>query len=482
MKLKINYIIIFLLIARIGFSYEYGKKEIGNNNINDPDFLKFKGNEMMIITVPEYLSELHEFIRYKESKAMNVEVDTIAALHGIEAIQNVLLQKYNTDGLHFIILVGDIEDIPSPDFRGAPSDPTYALLEGDDLIGDALISRISVKNNTELKNIMNKIILYEKGDFVNKDWISKAIVVGCSDFDGVNHTSGIVSVMRDQSDYFSSVEQILETDTNPHEVLMESLESEGANMIVYNSHGGPDGFYSIEFRNHNIPLLETFGESFSFIHGAACSTGTFQLEEGDCFAEAILKTGTFENPAGAIAMCGFNRSTDPGPAMMAQRIAFKDLYFRDEILTIGELFYYSNLMAMEEFSEYIAELFYKHWHLFGDCSAPLWKSPPQNVSSHIYPFNSEDNSEILFNIYPNPFLNITNIQFELSATVEPSVLIYDINGNLIKTLCQGRKIEPGSHNLIWDARNNNGALVCQGKYFIRFENDNNVQTKKVVYL
>lgn len=469
------------MIAKMGFSQGDREAVIDNNQNNDPDFQRFKGKEMMIVTVPKYFHELVDFIEYKESKGMNVKIDTVSALMGVDTIQSVLLQKYNNDGLHFIILVGDIEDIPSPDFHGVPSDPTYVLLDGDDLIGDALISRISVKNTDELKNIMNKIIHYEKGEFLNWDWIKKAIVVGTWHFDGVNHTSGIVDVMRSQSGIFDSVEQILETDENPHAVLMESLETEGANMIVYNSHGGPDGFYSIEFRNHNIPLLETFGESFSFIHGAACSTGTFQSIEGDCFAEAILKTGTFENPAGPVAMLGFNKSTNPGPAMLAQRIAFKNLYFNEEITNIGELCYFSNLLAMEEFNEYLSELFYKHWHLFGDCSAPIWKTPPQSLSSFNDPFRGKNKSDILFHNYPNPFRNITNIHFELSVPTELFITIYDIKGNLIRTLSEGKSMEPGTYNLKWDARNNSGVRVNPGQYLIRFEYNNFVQTSKVLF-
>ena len=249
-----------------------------------------------------------------------------------------------------------------------------APVRGNYYIGDALVSRISVKSTLELKNIINKLIFYEKGNFINTEWISKAIVVGTHEFNGINHTSGIVNAMREQSGYFNKVIQILETDNNPHTTLMEAIENEGANMIVYNSHGSPDGFGSIVLNNSHISTLNTFGNSFPFIHGAGCSTGSFQWSEGDCFAEVILKTGTIEKPSGPVAMLAFSRSANPGPAMMAQRKAFKELFFIKEINTIGELCYFSNLYAMSQFDDYEAEKFYKHWHIFGDCSAPIWKS------------------------------------------------------------------------------------------------------------
>jgi hypothetical protein len=343
----------------------------------DIDYDRFKGNEMIIITVDKYLSALQPFVQYKTSLGMRVEIDTAAAPLGVAAIRETLQRKYANGGVQFIILVGDIEDVPSPYFQDAPSDPSYALLEGDDLVGDALISRLSVKNTAELGNIVNKLLVYEKGEFPDREWIGKAIVVGTSEFDGVNHTSGIAGVMRSQPDFFDQVIQVLQTDRDPHRDVMNAIENDGGNMIVYNSHGSEEGFHSIEFTTRDIPELKTFGRSFPFIHGAACSTGSFQWAAGDCFAEAILKTGTIDQPAGAIGMLAFSRGTDSGPAMMAQRIAFKELYYDAKIVTIGELCYFSNLRVMSEFDRSSTEPFYKHWHLFGDCSARIWKHQNQ---------------------------------------------------------------------------------------------------------
>jgi hypothetical protein len=339
----------------------------------DIDYDRFKGNEMIIITVDKYLSALQPFVQYKTSLGMRVEIDSVSAPLGVAAIRDKLQRKYAGGGVQFIILVGDIEDVPSPYFQDAPSDPSYALLEGEDLIGDALISRLSVKNTVELGNIINKLLVYEKGEFADREWITKAIVVGTSEFNGVDHTSGIAAVMGSQSAFFDRVTRILQTDPDPHGDLMDAVENDGANMIVYNSHGSEDGFHSIEFTTRNIPQLKKFGNSFPFIHGAACSTGSFQWAAGDCFAEAILKTGTIGQPAGAIGMLAFSRGTDSGPAMAAQRIAFKELYFDERIVFIGELCYFSNLRVMSEIDRSSAEPLYKHWHLFGDCSARIWK-------------------------------------------------------------------------------------------------------------
>lgn len=340
------------------------------------DFTKFKGTKMLIVTVPKFENELNEFIQYKESLGFEVELDLSSALIGANEIKEKIYQKYMHEGLNFVILVGDIEYVPSLMFEGQPSDPSYVLLEGDDLINEALLSRISVKETYELKNIINKLLFYQKGLFQNKAWISKAIVAGTHEFDGINHTMGIAQEMRERSDYFDCIVEIHENDADPSGVLINSIETIGANLIVMNSHGSYEGFYSIRFKNDDIRNLNGYGGSFPYIHGAACSTGEFQNSAGDCFAEVVMKTGTYENPEGAIGMSGFSCSTDPDPAMALQRVAFKELYFEEEIVTLGELLSFACIRVQGQFSDIQYERLYKHWHLFGDCSMPLWKKAP----------------------------------------------------------------------------------------------------------
>ncbi len=144
------------------------------------------GNKMLIITTPKYAKVLDEYIAWKIKRGLDVELDIQSAEKGAEAIQRKLQEKYDHEGLTYIVLVGDIDDVPSvmlpahasSPYReeGYPSDPSYTLLEGDDLIGDALISRISVNTPAELENQLNKILKYEKGDFENFDWIRHAVV------------------------------------------------------------------------------------------------------------------------------------------------------------------------------------------------------------------------------------------------------------------------------------------------------------------
>jgi len=344
------------------------------------------GNKMLILTTPEYRGFLDEYIRWKTSRGLDVELDAISAEKGVEAIKRKLQDKYARGGLAYIILVGDIDDVPSimlPDgaspgngSEGYPSDPSYTLLAGDDLIGDALISRISVNTPDELKNQLNKILKYEKGDFKSFDWTRRAVVASMTGFDGLDHAAKLEDSLEARPDYFDPVIKIMESDADVTRKIREAIEKTGVNFIAHHGHGSPTGFESLPFSRTDAANLKNDETGFPIIHGAACSTGSFWIKNGDCLAEAFMKAGTAEKPAGAIAFLGGTTSMDPGACIAAQKEVFMNFYFDEEVKTIGELFYKGTLAAMNKLGKDRAERLFRRWHLFGDCSTPLWRKAP----------------------------------------------------------------------------------------------------------
>ena len=58
------------------------------------------------------------------------------------------------------------------------------------------------------------------------------------------------------------------------------------------------------------------------------------------------------------------------------------------------------------------------------------------------------------------------ITYDLKKPGYVSVVVFDINGNIIRTIQRGRQ-GVGSHRNAWDGKNNNGKTVASGIYFIR---------------
>jgi len=66
--------------------------------------------------------------------------------------------------------------------------------------------------------------------------------------------------------------------------------------------------------------------------------------------------------------------------------------------------------------------------------------------------------------YPNPFNPSTTISFALPRAGEVSLMIYNLQGQLVKKLVAG-EMNAGRHDLIWDATDDQGGRVASGVYF-----------------
>ncbi len=84
--------------------------------------------------------------------------------------------------------------------------------------------------------------------------------------------------------------------------------------------------------------------------------------------------------------------------------------------------------------------------------------------------------------FPNPFNPSTRIQFALPVKGHVSLKIYNVAGQLVKTLQDG-VMDAGSHELTWDGSNNLGSNVASGVYFYKLSaGDNYENMKKMVLL
>ncbi|MGH7598297.1 MAG: FlgD immunoglobulin-like domain containing protein [bacterium] len=80
--------------------------------------------------------------------------------------------------------------------------------------------------------------------------------------------------------------------------------------------------------------------------------------------------------------------------------------------------------------------------------------------------------------YPNPFSSAaksrlsgnpaTTIRFQLSAFAEVKLQVYRVLGKLVRELVNA-SMPAGTHEIVWDARDENGQLVASGSYIYRLQ-------------
>jgi len=83
--------------------------------------------------------------------------------------------------------------------------------------------------------------------------------------------------------------------------------------------------------------------------------------------------------------------------------------------------------------------------------------------------------------YPNPFNPNTTIQYQLPQTGNVEIKIFSFNGQLVKIL-ESNHQTPGTHNVVWDGKNNGGQIVASGLYIYQVVFENSMLAKKMLFI
>ena len=83
--------------------------------------------------------------------------------------------------------------------------------------------------------------------------------------------------------------------------------------------------------------------------------------------------------------------------------------------------------------------------------------------------------------YPNPFNPETTIQFDIAKESSVKLQVYNIRGQLVKTLVNTR-LKPGKHSVVWNGTNENKEKVSSGVYLYRVSSDNDNVVNKMILM
>jgi len=82
---------------------------------------------------------------------------------------------------------------------------------------------------------------------------------------------------------------------------------------------------------------------------------------------------------------------------------------------------------------------------------------------------------------PNPFTASTTIEYSLDREAPVSLRVYDINGRWVRSLDEGAQ-SAGVHTLAWDGRDDQGADLGMGVYFVRVDTGHGSGVRKLLRL
>ncbi len=83
--------------------------------------------------------------------------------------------------------------------------------------------------------------------------------------------------------------------------------------------------------------------------------------------------------------------------------------------------------------------------------------------------------------YPNPFNPVTNIAYSIKEAGKVTLHVYNIKGQLVKTLVNDVR-ETGNYTVTWNGRDNTNKSVASGVYFYKMKAQNYNNTKKMILM
>ena len=83
--------------------------------------------------------------------------------------------------------------------------------------------------------------------------------------------------------------------------------------------------------------------------------------------------------------------------------------------------------------------------------------------------------------YPNPFNPSTTIKYTLSDNSYVNAAVYNVNGELVKTLFNGPQ-NKGKNSLIWNATNDENESMPGGLYIYTISTENSIHSRKMILL
>lgn len=281
---------------------------------------------MLIICYDSFMADMQPFVDWKIMKGIPTEmVSVTAAGSTAAAIKTYVTNYFNTNGLTFLLLVGDNAQVPASSTTAGKSDNNYAFILGNDHYLDFMVGRFSAETAAQVQNQVARSVYYEKTPSTG-GWYSKTLGIASDQGPGDDSEYDYQHMRNIHNDlmgftYLTKIEMFdgsqggLDASGNPTATMVSSSVNEGLGSIFYTGHGSQTAWGTTGFSSTNVNAL-TNTNTLPFIYSVSCVIGDFT--SATCFCEAWMRAGTAASPKGAIGIFGSTINQSWNPPMEGQ--------------------------------------------------------------------------------------------------------------------------------------------------------------------
>ncbi|MDP7039223.1 MAG: C25 family cysteine peptidase, partial [Myxococcota bacterium] len=350
------------------------------------EYLSEHGN-MLIISHGAFMDEMQDLVDWKNLKGVPTEmVDVTDIGSNSSAIKSYIEEYYYDHGLTYLLLVGDVAQIPTPIVNGNASDPSYGFIDGNDSYAEVIVGRFSGSSPAQIATQVERSIEYERYPHSGEDagWYDDAMGIASNQGPGIDG--------YDDDDFLDFLwDTVLEPFTyDSYQFSYDGSGSvsqgmavinNGVSLINYCGHGSQFSWGNgAALSTSNINSLEN-DNMLPFVVSVACNVGEFNTTN-ECFAEATLRATHDGEPTGAIAHMGSSISMSWVPPQHGQygmNIILTGSYNEGISHTLGGIatngcMYMNDMQGNSGINET------KHWIFFGDPTVPIRTAPPTQMT------------------------------------------------------------------------------------------------------
>lgn len=347
---------------------------------------------MLVIAYDTFVPATQPLVDWKNQRGMATTLVPMSQVGTTAAqLKSYVQSAYDTDGICFILLVGDAAQIPYFVNNGGAADPMLTLLAGSDNYPDAFVGRLSAETADQVQTQVERVVEYERNPDPLADWYSKGVAIASNQGDGqgddgeadwqhaqnyradlLGFTYTFVNELYDGNHPSSpggggGVDQ----PGDPGAANVSAVLNAGRSVVHYTGHGSQTNWVTTGFGVSNVNAL-TNDNMLPCVVSVGCVNGAFM--SGTCFAEAWMRATRSGEPIGAVGCYMSTVNQQWATPMRAQDVMI-DLLCAGEKWTFGGTCFNGSCAMIDRYGTYGVTEF-KNWTLFGDPSLEMRTAVP----------------------------------------------------------------------------------------------------------
>lgn len=339
-----------------------------------------KQESFLIIVYDSFKDEIQPLVNWKQTLGYDVTITKTSDIPGgskKEDILNYIEDAYNNwnNPPVFILLVGDIEQIPT--FTGTASltatDLYYVTVDGEDYFPDIYIGRFSASTEAHVENMVQKTLFYEIGNFTSNEWIKKAAFIASTDYFWITEETHnyVIENYLEPLNYTCDKLYTKSFDATTQDV--HDAINDGRGLVIYSGHGTSNGWTDgPPFDRTDVQDLLN-ENMYPFVCSHACDTNSYDKME--CFGETWLR----EANKAAVAFWGSSAETFWEEDDVLEKGMFQ-AWLDDGLYWIGGMTDMALLYLYENFSSGGYTMYYfEAYNVIGDPSVEIWSDNPNRA-------------------------------------------------------------------------------------------------------